>query len=50
MEIFENDFLDMISRSEETIGRILKNKDIFVDRVKELPEQLTLFREFYEND
>jgi hypothetical protein len=50
MEISENDFLDMISKSEETIDKILKNRNIFVEKGKELPEQLTLFREFYEND
>ncbi|MDR2411041.1 MAG: hypothetical protein LBE13_23425 [Bacteroidales bacterium] len=50
MEISENEFLDIISKPEETIGKILKKRDIFVGKIKELPEQLTLFREFYEND
>jgi hypothetical protein len=50
MEVFEDEFLGMISKPEETIGRILKKRDIFVGKVKELPEQLSLFREFYKND
>jgi hypothetical protein len=50
MEISENEFLDMISKPEETIGEILKKRAIVIDRIKELPEQLTLFRAFYEND
>jgi hypothetical protein len=50
LEVLENEFLGMISKPEETINTILKKKDIFVDKVKELPEQLTLFKEFYEND
>jgi hypothetical protein len=50
MEVFENEFMGMISKPDETIGKILKKRDIFVDKVKELPEQLTFFKEFYEND
>jgi hypothetical protein len=50
MEVRENEFLDMISKPEETINKILKKRDVFVDKAKEFPEQLTLFRDFYEND
>jgi hypothetical protein len=50
MEISESQFMGMISDSKKNINAILKEKKIFIDDSQELPEQLMLFKEFYEHD
>jgi hypothetical protein len=50
MEISENQFMEMLSDSKKNINTILNEKNIFIDDLQKLPEQLMLFKDFYEYD
>jgi hypothetical protein len=50
MEITEQDFMGVISEPKKYIEAILKRKKININIAKELPIQLTLFKDFYNND
>ncbi len=50
MEISEQEFMGVISEPKKYIEAILKKKKIYIDITKELPIQLSLFKDFYSND
>lgn len=50
MEVSEDEFMGVITEPKKYIEKILKKKNITVDAAKELPTQLTLFKDFYNND
>lgn len=50
MDISEEEFMGVISEPRKYINKILNRKNIFIDVTKDLPTQLTLFQDFYNND
>jgi hypothetical protein len=50
MEISEGELLGLITDSKKYINNILKKKNINDKDINGLPEQLLLFKEFFEND
>lgn len=50
MEVSEEEFMGVISEPKKYIEKILNKKNIFIDAAKDLPTQLTLFQDFYNND
>lgn len=50
MEITSVDLLELINETPNFINKIIKQKNISLENLDELPEQLEFFKEFYEND
>ena len=50
MEVSDNELIGLIKEPRKTIESILKKKNIIFNASKELPIQLTLFKDFYYND
>jgi hypothetical protein len=50
IELFDNDFLGMVTDTSKYIKKILKRKKVSDSNIDVLPEQLDLFREVYDND